>query len=58
VSARFSAGDLAHLPGAVDAADWRAIGCAVSSHIEISGVAGVLQELRIREKGEVQKLSS
>jgi len=52
VSARFSAGDLAHLPGAVDAAYWHAIGIAVPSDIEICGVARFLQKLRIRDKGE------
>ena len=50
--ARFSAGDLAHLPGAVDAAYWHAIGIAVPSDIEICGVARFLQKLRIRDKGE------
>jgi hypothetical protein len=38
--ARFSTGDLAHLPGAIDAADRHAIGGAVPSNIEIRGVAG------------------
>src|SRR5271169_938638 len=52
VCAGFSAGDLAHLPGAVDAAYWHAIGIAVPSDIEICGVARFLQKLRIRDKGE------
>ena len=52
VSACFSAGDLAHLPGAVDTPDWHAIGSGVPSDIEISSIARFLQKLRIREKGE------
>src|SRR5277367_4918165 len=50
--ARFPAGDFAHLAGAVDTADWRAIGSAVPGDIEIRSFARCLQKLRIRQKGE------
>src|SRR5277367_743282 len=50
--ARFPARDFAHLAGAVDTADWRAIGSAVPGNIEIRNFARRLQKLRIRRKGE------
>ena len=49
VSARFSAGDFAHLPGAINTADWNAIGCGIPRDIEINCVASAVHELRIRE---------
>ena len=48
LSTRDLAGDFALAAGAVDAADWQAVGRSVAGHIEVDSFGGICGELRIR----------